>query len=400
MWLFFISFDIFCFHSNLSERFHLPLYCLEHSRKKMAFKVHVITARYYGVFVSLYVLLCSINADNFPGKKVDFNKMIQRERSLKIIRDAILTKLGRPPQDDPGVTEEESEKSVTTPLKHENKCFTEIQEIIAFSEPVENITSDNIFKFSMTKDNRTHEIQSASVLVQVKFKRRRKNSRKKAKPRRIRLILSTVDEKGRKLQQISSRKAKISRTNWFKLFLPKSLIEAALKSDNANIKLHIRCKGCKKFAKLVLLHGTKRKRKRAGKTKGRRKRHRLRSRKLDNRKLSRTRPFLLIHTKINIRDKRQTNECHTQMNQCCKIPLVFSFAEAGWSDWVISPPSFKTNMCIGGCNSGSHWDRKFNYTYHCTEKKNKPLRIMYFDNTGAVIISKLPRMIVTECGCS
>lgn len=365
----------------------------------MIFKVHAITPRCYGVVVSFYVLLCSINANIFPGKKMDFNKMIQRERSLKIIRDAILTKLGRPVHDDPGAASEESKKIDTTP-KQDDRHFSEIQEIIAFSEPVENITSDNIFQFSMIKDNRTHDIQSASVLVQVKFKRRRKNFRKKVKARRIRLILSTVDEKGRKLRQISSRKAKISRTNWFKLFLPKSLIESSLKSDNTNIKLHIRCKGCKKFAKLVLLHGTKRKRKRNRKTKGRRKRHHMRSGKLDNRKLSRTRPFLLIHTKINIRDKRESNECDTELNQCCKLPLVFSFAEAGWSDWVISPPSFKTNMCSGGCNSGSYGDRKLNYTYHCTEKKHKPLRIMYFDKTGKVIVSILPRMIVTECGCS
>lgn len=268
------------------------------------------------------------------------------------------------------------------------------------------MTSDNVFKFSLTKDNRTHEIQSASVLVQVRFKRRKKNSkriskkRRKVRAQRIKLILSTVDDKGHIIQQVSSRKAKISRTNWFKLFLPKNLIKRALNSDNASIKLYIRCKGCKKFAKLVLLHGTKRKRKRSKTFKRKGRRHRLRSRTPHRRKLSRTRPFLLIHTKVNIRNKRHANECDRQKNQCCKIPFSFSFAEAGWSDWVISPQSFKTHVCSGGCNSGLNWNRKYNYTYNCVDKKHKPLRIMYFDKTGTFITTKLPRMIVTECGCS
>lgn len=266
---------------------------------------------------------------------------------------------------------------------------------------LENLPSDNIFKFSLTRDNRSHEIQSASVLVQVKFKRRKnKKKKRKVKSQRINLILSTVDDRGRIVQQISRKKARISRTNWFKLFLPKYLIQRALLSDNASIKLHIRCRGCKRFAKLVLLHGTKRKRKRTKTNKSKRKRQRMRSRTLGKkRRLSPTRPFLLIHTKVKFRSRRETYRCE-QTNQCCKLPLVFSFAEVGWSDWVISPPSFKTNVCSGGCNSGSDWNRGYNYTYHCTDRKHKSLRIMYFDKTGAVIINELPKMIVTECGCS
>ena len=271
---------------------------------------------------------------------------------------------------------------------------------ILFSE---NLNSDNIFQFSLTRDNRTYEIQSASVLVQVKFKRKRKNSQRKVKvrPRRIRLILSTVNDQGHIIQQISQKKARISRTNWFKLFLPNSLIQKTLLSDNTGIKLHIRCRGCKKFAKLVLLHGTKRKRKRTKKNKNKKRRQRMRSRSIrKKRKLSRLRPFLLIHTKVKIRSRRETYRCENTKDQCCKMPLVFSFQEIGWSDWVISPPSFNTNVCSGGCNSGSSWNRDYNITYHCTERKHKPLRIMYFDRTGAVIISELPKLIVTECGCS
>lgn len=360
----------------------------------------------YGAYcLGVFFFLFGVKATSFPGSEVDIQTKLDKSRSMQSIRNSILRKLGRPLEPVPSMSPEPLNVTLpATKQETETGFISEIEEIISFSEPVDNLPNDNIFKFSLTRDNRTHDIQSASVLVQVKFKKRRKNKNKKkkgkVKSQRIKLILSTVDDGGRIIQQISKKKARISRTNWFKLFLPKYLIQKALLSDNASIKLHIRCRGCKRFAKLVLLHGTKRKRKRTKTNKSKRKRQRMRSRTLGKkRKLSRTRPFLLIHTKVKFRSRRETYRCE-QTNQCCKLPLVFSFAEAGWSDWVISPPSFKTNVCSGGCNSGTDWTRGYNYTYHCADRKHKPLRIMYFDKTGAVIINELPKMIVTECGCS
>lgn len=357
----------------------------------------------YGAYcLWFYFVLFGVKATSFPGSELDFQTRLDRSRSIQSIRDSILRRLGRPLETMRNTSPKTPNVTLPATETETNTGFvSEIEEIISFSEPVENLPSDNIFKFSLTRDNRTHEIQSASVLVQVKFKRRKnKKKKRKVKSQRINLILSTVDDRGRIVQQISRKKARISRTNWFKLFLPKYLIQRALLSDNASIKLHIRCRGCKRFAKLVLLHGTKRKRKRTKTNKSKRKRQRMRSRTLGKkRRLSPTRPFLLIHTKVKFRSRRETYRCE-QTNQCCKLPLVFSFAEVGWSDWVISPPSFKTNVCSGGCNSGSDWNQGYNYTYHCTDRKHKSLRIMYFDKTGAVIINELPKMIVTECGCS
>ncbi|KAK3108093.1 hypothetical protein FSP39_001013 [Pinctada imbricata] len=285
--------------------------------------------------------------------------------------------------------------------------FAEIQEVITLSEPAENVTDDSIFQFKIVKDSqgRKLEVQSANLLVKLKYKsKRKKNKKRKRKARKIRLELSSVSDDGHRKKLIASLDAVVHKTNWFKLAIPREIVEEKLTASNPNLKLHIKCFGCKKGAKLVLVHGSPRKRKRKNrfrknKIRGARKNKKRRGklRKLSRRKrrkLSRTRPFLLLHTKVKtfIRSKRDVEDTCTEYDGCCKAPFQFNFADVGWEDWVISPASFTTAFCGGNCMSG--------FSRNCTETRHKSLRIIYYDQSGSIIISRVPNMIVTECGCS
>ena len=238
---------------------------------------------------------------------------------------------------------------------------------------------------------------------------RHRNNRRRA--RNIRLELSSVSVDGRNRQLITSINATVYKTNWFKLAIPKALIEEKLAADDSNLMLHIKCFGCKKGAKLVLVHGSnargrRRKLQRIRKLRRINLRRKLRQkrrkglRKLirkKRRKLSRTRPFLLLHTKVKtyFRPKRDadTEGGCSRRDRCCMEPFEFNFADSdvGWDDWVISPPSFRTAFCGGNCIMP--------YS-NCTATRHKSLKIIYYDQSGSIILRRVPNMVVTACGCS
>lgn len=102
----------------------------------MAFKVHTSLPRFYGIVAALYVLFCSVNAFNFPGRGQDIDTMLVRSRSIQSIRDSILRTLGRASTNirDRMLPEPQNLTSPATTLEPE--FISETQEIIAFSEPV------------------------------------------------------------------------------------------------------------------------------------------------------------------------------------------------------------------------------------------------------------------------
>ena len=100
--------------------------------------VKVPSARQCSVCVyNLYMLLGSIKAATFPGSD-RMQTLLERSRNIETIRKSILLKIGRPPTDliSSTVPKPLNETFPEIPSKSENKYISEVEEIIAFSEPI------------------------------------------------------------------------------------------------------------------------------------------------------------------------------------------------------------------------------------------------------------------------
>ena len=170
-----------------------------------------------------------------------------------------------------------------------------------------------------------------------------------------------------------------------------------MQREDQNLYLHLNCKWCDKAAQLILING-RGKRVRRNRRRNKRKKSNVKLRELkrtrtrSKRRLNRTRPFLILHTKVKtyIRSKRDTSIC-TSNSPCCMENLHVNFREIGWGDWIIAPRSFETGVCEGSCSKNSS---------SCKETGSEHLKIVYEDHNSNIIFTSLPNMIVTECGCS
>lgn len=76
------------------------------------------------------------------------------------------------------------------------------------------------------------------------------------------------------------------------------------------------------------------------------------------------RPFIVVNTFTDRRVRRQKRslDCAAGVSECCREKLYISFAEIGWSDWILHPPGYDAYFCRGSCASaatitmsGSHY---------------------------------------------
>ena len=219
-----------------------------------------------------------------------------------------------------------------------------------------------------------------------------KKNRKERRPLNIAIIISKFVA-GEPKKVIRTQIATVSRTTWFNIDIGKDIVEEALSSTNGVLRLHVRCKGCKKGARLILVRGSnkrKRKRVKSGSTRLMRvgktsRRHRKR--------LSKSRPFLSLETLVqtSIRTKRSICDTNRPNSVCCKQSFLFNFAEQGWDDWVLSPRTFNAGLCAGQCSSDVS-----NHT--CNPTRTRPLRIRYLLG-DRLHTHLLPGMVIDRCGC-
>ena len=246
-------------------------------------------------------------------------------------------------------------------------------------------------------------MKSASLLIRVKTKLRHKRRSKHSPPgatlreggkrkrhrsrgRRISLMVYTVGDDGEPLEKIAAVKSRIKKNKWFKVTLPQTLMQNLVDSSDGTLLLSVKCKGCRKNTQLVMVHSGKR-----------RKRQLKNTRQLKKLKLNSRRPFLILHTMIESRTKRNIAvQCnYRRRNRCCKSTIEVNFRDIGWDDWILSPSSFTTAYCSGVCVGRN---APANET-ECVPTKRKSLRLLY-QGPGAVYTSSvLPNFVVTRCGC-
>lgn len=238
---------------------------------------------------------------------------------------------------------------------------------------------------------RKMEVKSANLLVRIKYLHREKH-RKGAKGKLISLEISTVGVDGKVREVIATLRSEIKKTTWLKLTLPHSLVQNFIESGQKTFWFHVKCQGCRKGTKVVLVHGGRK-----------RKRRRLRiSAHKKKRRLNKRRPFLILHTRVEtlIRNKRSANECPTSgvVSRCCKSSILVNFEDIGWGDWIISPRQFTTVECYGRCRSVSYNESVVSER-ECIPTRTKSLRLAYLNDNGYLIYTVLPKMVVANCGC-
>lgn len=274
------------------------------------------------------------------------------------------------------------------------------------------------FRVIRDEHGRKLEVRKANLLVRVKYPRQPKirgQRRKRNKKRKISLYLSTIKDNDKPDQLITSiEKAKIRKTTWFKLKLPEHLIQSVYDSDQNFLRLHIRCKGCKKGAKLVLVQRNRQpritKNLRFLRLKGHLKSKKKKSRRT-KRTLSRTRPFLILDTKVKTlpRQKRQVN---TGTSGCSKQEVSFTFAELGMDNVILSPVGFATGICGGQCSEEDKtqsdiYKNKFlrfknrtsSITTTCSPAKLGPLSLIYQHADNTVREITLENILTESCKC-
>lgn len=95
-----------------------------------------------------------------------------------------------------------------------------------------------------------------------------------------------------------------------------------------------------------------------------------------------------------------------QEKRCCRYPLVVDFEKFGW-DWVIAPKRYKAYYCAGECPFQHVQQYLHTHVAHnmgvgpcCTPADMADILMIYFNEQHEVLVSKVPGMVVTRCGCA
>lgn len=226
-----------------------------------------------------------------------------------------------------------------------------------------------------------------------------------------------IKSTGKTMELVDSFPMTINRTKWQKVQLPAGVVQTMFEKHH-RLRLMVRCFDCNGHIRPVL---AKRKRHKKRTTK-RQKRPRsvgagyfIQPVKETNKRLNKKRPFLIIRTETRIptlnRKYRRETKCDSKY-ACCLKSYYVSFKDMGWDDWIISPQGYHANYCDGYCGSGVAKKELYNHHTHvireqnpdikicCSPRDFKPLEILYFDENGNIVRSKLPEMIANSCACA
>ncbi|XP_044539161.1 inhibin beta E chain [Gracilinanus agilis] len=134
-------------------------------------------------------------------------------------------------------------------------------------------------------------------------------------------------------------------------------------------------------------------------------------------------PFLVIRTQARApggdRAKRRTPTCEPGSPLCCKRDHYVDFQELGWQDWILQPEGYQLNYCSGQCPPHLAGSPGITASFHsavfnllkanspwpsgpscCVPTARRPLSLLYLDQSGNVVKTDVPDMVVEACGCS
>ena len=111
----------------------------------------------------------------------------------------------------------------------------------------------------------------------------------------------------------------------------------------------------------------------------------------------------------------------SQRRNCERLPLYVDFFEIGWSGWIISPSGYNAYYCQGECPFPlGQMHRPSNHATVqsivnaigpklesgakipqpcCVPDKLYSISLLYFDDSGDVILKQYDDMVAASCGC-
>ena len=111
----------------------------------------------------------------------------------------------------------------------------------------------------------------------------------------------------------------------------------------------------------------------------------------------------------------------SQYRNCERLPLYVDFHEIGWSGWIISPSGYNAYYCQGECPFPlGQMHRPSNHATVqsivnaigpklesgaripqpcCVPDKLYSISLLYFDDSGDVILKQYDDMVAASCGC-
>jgi len=100
---------------------------------------------------------------------------------------------------------------------------------------------------------------------------------------------------------------------------------------------------------------------------------------------------------------------------CRRRPLYVDFAEVEWNDWIVAPVGYQAFVCSGACplilpdhlNATNHAQIQsllHSVNRHvpapcCVPTELSSISLLYFDETGTVVLRNYQDMVVDACGC-
>uniref|UniRef100_A0AC34Q2M2 TGF-beta family profile domain-containing protein n=1 Tax=Panagrolaimus sp. JU765 TaxID=591449 RepID=A0AC34Q2M2_9BILA len=121
--------------------------------------------------------------------------------------------------------------------------------------------------------------------------------------------------------------------------------------------------------------------------------------------------------KILLLGKNPSRSNNQKTRRCKKEKFTVNFRDIGWEHVVIQPLTFDAFYCAGSCDFPASLDG--NPSNHaliqslihtldiypsvprvcCAPDKMDSLTLLFFDESGNVVLKNFPRMIVSSCGC-
>uniref|UniRef100_H2YCS0 TGF-beta family profile domain-containing protein n=1 Tax=Ciona savignyi TaxID=51511 RepID=H2YCS0_CIOSA len=130
-------------------------------------------------------------------------------------------------------------------------------------------------------------------------------------------------------------------------------------------------------------------------------------------------PFLDVKLVQRARHRRRRSaaeglrcDANSTETRCCRYDLDVDFVSVGW-DWIIFPRNYNARYCAGECGYLQLSDTRKQLIRHlgntaqmpatvkncCVGKRMVPISMLYYDNEGNIIYSKVPDMEIIKCAC-
>ncbi|CAI4232992.1 unnamed protein product [Auanema sp. JU1783] len=110
--------------------------------------------------------------------------------------------------------------------------------------------------------------------------------------------------------------------------------------------------------------------------------------------------------------EKQSSRCESS-SKCCLMSFYLNFTELGWDDWILSPPGYHANYCVGQCPFNSDTETQavlrsaktndssfFLPSPSCAPLYYAPLKMIYTVGENDFRKSVLHGMTVLSCSCS